>query len=143
MATTVENCYAKWKLGCEHRIQYGWQENLPKKLKRTEANKDEVDPNAKYHDAKFTSSETGQAEFGTFSPQGKKYYEEMLAKITTNKTKNRDKILELEAKMLGKLKLSVKEANAKKKRKNSHEVAADDQPPAKDQKMTWDMTAEF
>ena len=143
MATTLENCYDKWKAGYEYRIKNGWQVNLPKKLKRTEANKDQKDPNAQCHDAKFTSSETGQAEFGTFSPQGKKHYEEVLAKITTNKAKNRDKILELEAKMLGKLKLSVKSANNKKKRKNSHEVAADDQPDAKNQKMTWDVTAEF
>ena len=115
---------------------------VPKKAKK-QAGDDAPLPPDPIHDAKFTSSDDGQAEFGTYSDEGKAYFKEMTAKIKKNKADDKAKILELEGKMLEKLKLAATKATKNKKRKNSDEVAADNEPPANHAKIVCDVEEDF
>lgn len=102
MCTLIASNYAKWQAIAQYKKDNGPKAKLPRKqpkdklTKLLEENPDYVDPNAKYWDAKFTSSDAGRVDFCTFSDEGLRYYGRLAKEIKEGRKKGEEAIKKFE-----------------------------------------------
>ena len=90
VATLVDNNHAKWGHMMEYYVKKkSYDVTLPRKMKKNlREQSGNGDPNAKYHDAKYSTSDKGNIKNGAFAEAGIDYFCQLAKQIKEHRDNN-------------------------------------------------------